>query len=173
MLFSHPADFTPVCTSEFLAFAQQHEQFQAVGCDLLGLSVDSLFAHLAWVRAIEQVFAVTIPFPVLEDPSMAIARAYGMLDAAAADTATVRMTLIIDPDGIVRMTSNYPMTTGRNVEEILRTVLALQTTDAHGVYTPEAWRQGEPVIEPNLPLSTGAMAPNWFFRTRELADNYE
>lgn len=170
VLFSHPADFTPVCTSEILAFARLHGEFLALNCELLGLSVDSLFAHMGWIGAMEGTFGVTIPFPLLEDPSMAIAKAYGMLDPEAVDSATVRMTLIIDPDGIVRMTSTYPMTTGRSVHEVLRTVQALQVSDAHNVYTPEGWSIGDRVIDADLMLGTGPGSPDWFFRTSALGD---
>ncbi len=130
LLFSHPADFTPVCTSEFIAFARAHGRFQALGCELLGLSVDSLFAHLAWVRSIEAGFGVEIPFPIAEDISMGLARAYGMLHPADTSTATVRGSFLIDPSGTIRMLSYYPMTTGRSVEELLRTLAALQESDA-------------------------------------------
>ena len=102
VFFSHPADFTPVCTTEFIAFAKRQADFDKLECSLLGLSVDSLYSHLAWVRAIEAHFGVAIGFPIVEDPSMAIGRAYGMIDAAAQDSAAVRATYIIDPEGIVR-----------------------------------------------------------------------
>ncbi len=148
LLFSHPADFTPVCTSEFVAFARAAEQFAALDCDLLAMSMDSLFAHLAWVRCIREHFGVTIPFPIVEDPSMAIARAYGMISPRAPDTAMVRAAFVIDPQGIIRAITWYPMTTGRNVEELLRLVAALQMTEVHGVSTPEGWRPGEDVILP-------------------------
>lgn len=169
VFFSHPADFTPVCTSEFLAFAKLHSDFQAIGCDLLGLSVDSLFSHVAWVKAIRDAFGVAIPFPIAEDPSMAIASAYGMLRPGAVDSATVRSCFIIDADGIIRMMAAYPMTTGRNVSEILRTVRALQTTDEHNVFTPECWKPGEAIIRPSAPISEdGTLDPDWFYRTTEL-----
>lgn len=169
VFFSHPADFTPVCTSEFIAFAQAHEEFQALGCDLLALSVDSLFAHVAWIKAIRDAFNIEIPFPLAEDPSMAIATAYGMLPPNARDSTTVRSNFIIDPDGIIRALSVYPMSTGRNVAEILRTVRALQTTDMHNVFTPEAWQAGGHVIKPASPISgTGSLDSAWFYKTCEL-----
>lgn len=171
VFFSHPADFTPVCTSEFLSFARLFPRFQAIDCDLLGLSVDSLFSHYAWVKAIRDAFGVDIPFPIAEDPSMSIAGAYGMLRPGAPDSTTVRACLIIDPDGIVRMTASYPMSTGRNVEEVLRTVRALQTTDLHNVFTPEAWQPGDPVIEPAHAMSDdGSLDPDWFYRPVELEE---
>ncbi|MDN5925986.1 MAG: peroxiredoxin [Hyphomicrobiales bacterium] len=168
VFFSHPADFTPVCTSEFLAFARHYDAFQTADCDLLGLSVDSLFSHLAWVKAIKDAFGVAIPFPIAEDPSMAIAKAYGMLRPDAPDSTTVRACFIIDPDGIIRMTASYPMSTGRNVEEILRTVRALQATDAYNVFTPEAWQPGGRVIKPAAVISAeGELDPDWFYRTMQ------
>lgn len=169
VFFSHPADFTPVCTSEFLTFSRLFPDFQAIGCDLLGLSVDSLFSHLAWAKAIRDAFGVDIPFPIAEDPSMAIATAYGMLKPDARDSTTVRACFIIDPDGIIRMTASYPMSTGRNVEEILRTVRALQTTDEHNVFTPEGWRPGERVIQPAPAVTAdGTLDPDWFYRTMDI-----
>lgn len=169
VFFSHPADFTPVCTSEFVAFAQAHEAFQAVDCDLLALSVDSLSSHLAWQQSIEQRFGVRVPFPIVEDPAMGIARAYGMLPAGSTSSATVRTTFIIDPEGIVRALIAYPLTVGRSVAEILRLVKALQTSDAADVSTPEGWRPGEPVLA-NPPLTAdelaqvGACGTDWYFR---------
>lgn len=103
VFFSHPADFTPVCTSEFVAFARAAPEFSALGCALLALSVDSLFSHIAWVRTIERRFGVAIPFPVVEDPSMAIASAYGMIHPGASSSSTVRGCFVIDPEGVVRM----------------------------------------------------------------------
>jgi peroxiredoxin 2/4 len=148
VLFSHPADFTPVCTSEYVAFARAFERFQAIDCELLGLSVDSLSSHLAWAKSIEHRFEVRVPFPMLEDPSMAIARAYGMLPPGATSSATVRTTFVIDPSGTIRATITYPMTVGRNVEEILRLVEALRVTDKSNVLTPEGWRPGDDIIVP-------------------------
>lgn len=175
LLFSHPADFTPVCTSEFMAFARAHDRFQAMGCELLGLSVDSLFAHLAWVRGIEAEFGVAIPFPIAEDLSMALARAYGMIHPADTSTATVRGTFLIDPAGIIRMLSYYPMTTGRNVEELLRALAALQEHDATGVSTPADWRPGEEgLLPPPLTVQEAADrakagAPAWYFQRQPSA----
>lgn len=169
VFFSHPADFTPVCTSEFVAFAQLAADFDAIGCDLLGLSVDSLFSHLAWVRAIQERFSLKIPFPVCEDPSMAIARAYGMLDAAAGTSATVRGLFVIDPKGIVRMSSFYPMSTGRSVAEVLRTVQALQLSDGHDVATPEGWQPGDEIIDfADMVREDGVGVSDWLYRTRTL-----
>lgn len=150
VFFAHPADFTPVCTSEFIGFAKAHERFRALGCELLALSVDSLFSHVAWVRAIAEKFGIAVNFPVAEDPSMAIAEAYGMIHRGATTSATVRATFVIDPDGIIRAILWYPMSTGRSVAEILRLVEALQVGDQAGVSTPEGWMPGDRVID--LPM---------------------
>jgi peroxiredoxin (alkyl hydroperoxide reductase subunit C) len=175
VLFAHPADFTPVCASEFVGFAKAYGRFQALGCDLLALSVDSLFAHVAWVRSIAEKFGVEIPFPVAEDPSMAIARAYGMIHPGAMTSATVRATFVIDPDGIIRALTWYPMSTGRNVAEILRVVAALQVSDREAVSTPEGWMPGDKVIDvPPLggkPRGEDAAREgviDWYYRLREL-----
>lgn len=169
LLFSHPADFTPVCTSEFIAFARAYETFQSMGCELLGLSVDSLFAHLAWVRSIRDTFAIEIPFPIAEDLSMSIAQAYGMIHPSDTSTATVRGSFLIDPAGIVRMLSFYPMAVGRNVDEIIRTLAALQENDASGLSTPADWQPGEDGVLPppatvqEADARTSAGAPAWYF----------
>ena len=120
ILFSHPADFTPVCTTEFLAFAKFHDRFRKLGCELLGLSIDSTYSHLAWVRNIKEKFGVDIPFPIIDDLSMRVAHDYGMIQPGASDTSTVRATFVIDPEGKVRAMVYYPMTNGRSVEEFLR-----------------------------------------------------
>lgn len=172
LLFSHPADFTPVCTSEFIAFARAQARFDALDCALLALSVDGLFSHLAWLRDIQARFGVTIGFPVIEDPSMAIARGYGMVDPAAGDSATTRGAYVIDPQGIVRAMNWYPMEVGRSVEELLRLVTALQTADRERAATPEGWQPGGRLLEP-VPLDAeAALAVQpaddeaWYFRWR-------
>ena len=156
VLFSHPADFTPVCTTEFMAFARRNREFQALNTELLGLSIDSHFAHVAWVRNIKEKFGVDIPFPVIADLNMKVANAYGMIQPGASDTATVRATFIIDDKGVLRAMLYYPMTNGRSIDEILRLVTALQTSDANGIATPENWQPGEMVIVP--PPATAAAA---------------
>ncbi len=170
LFFSHPADFTPVCTSEFVGLARAAEAFAALNCDLLALSVDSLFSHLAWVLSIEQQFEVKISFPIVEDPSMALARAYGMLDAESGDSAAVRATYFIDPEGIIRALTWYPMTNGRSVEEMLRLLAALQATDMTGNSTPAGWKPGEDLLKP-APLTaaearerTDHSATPWYYR---------
>lgn len=171
LLFSHPADFTPVCTSEFVALARQAEAFEAIGCDLLALSVDSLYSHLAWLADIQRRFGVTVPFPVIEDPSMEIGRAYGMVDDQSADSATVRATFVIDPDGVVRAMSWYPMNIGRSVEEMLRLVQALQAADREQASTPAGWTPGGPMLEPAAltledALARGQGETAWYYRER-------
>lgn len=148
ILFSHPADFTPVCTTEFLAFARFHERFQKLGCELLGLSIDSTYSHLAWIRNIKEKFGVEIPFPIIDDLSMRIAHDYGMIQPGASDTSAVRATFFIDPEAKVRAMVYYPMTNGRSVEEFLRLLQGLQTSDRHSVATPEGWCPGEKVMVP-------------------------
>ncbi len=171
--FSHPADFTPVCTSEFVAFAKAAKDFSALNCELLALSVDSLFSHMAWIRSIHQQFGIKIPFPIIEDPSMAIAQAYGMIAPHAPDAAMVRAVFVIGPDGIIRAISWYPMTTGRSVSELLRLVEALQISDAHDVATPEGWRPGDDVILPPPLTAEEAFerheqGTDWYYRTGPL-----
>lgn len=175
VLFSHPADFTPVCTSEFVSFSKVYPKFQELGCDLLALSVDSLFSHVAWVRSIRERFNVVVPFPIAEDPSMAIAKAYGMIHPGAADSSTVRATFVIDPDGLIRALIWYPMSTGRRVDEIIRLVSALQVTDSDAVSTPEGWMPGDDVIDAApLSIEESDAAPesskvhDWYYRVRKL-----
>ena len=148
MLFSHPSDFTPVCTTEFIAFARAHDKFAALNTELLGLSIDSRYAHIAWVRSIKENFGVDIRFPIIEDLSMRVAHAYGMVMPGASDTSAVRATFVIDPQGILRAMVYYPMSNGRSIKEFLRLLAALQTVDANKVATPENWQPGEPVIVP-------------------------
>jgi peroxiredoxin (alkyl hydroperoxide reductase subunit C) len=168
LFFSHPADFTPVCTSEFVALAEAAPRFAALGCELLGLSVDSLHAHLAWIRAIQEIFGVTVPFPVIEDPSMAIGRAYGMIDESAQDSSAMRAVYVIDPEGFIRAMSWYPLTVGRSVEEMLRLVSALQRTASGEVMTPEGWRPGDDLLLPPTLTMAEALKPgapqDWFYR---------
>jgi peroxiredoxin (alkyl hydroperoxide reductase subunit C) len=176
ILFSHPADFTPVCTTEFIAFAQHYGEFQKLNCDLLGLSVDSVYSHIAWVRNIEERFGVKIPFPIIADLSMEVALMYNMIQPGAGDTSAVRCTYFIDPDGILRAMVYYPMTNGRSVPEFLRLLKALQTSDEHKVATPEGWQPGDKVIVPPPGTTEDAAAResegfetiDWYFSKREL-----
>ncbi|MDZ7669886.1 MAG: peroxiredoxin [Gammaproteobacteria bacterium] len=177
VLFSHPADFTPVCTTEFMAFARAFDRFQERNCDLLGLSIDSNYAHIAWVRSIKENFGVEIPFPIIEDLSMAVASAYGMIQPGASDTSAVRATFLIDPEGVLRAMVYYPMSNGRSVDEFLRLLTALQTSDEHGVATPENWQPGEKVIVPPPQTteaaekreSEGYEYTDWYFSKKDVA----
>jgi peroxiredoxin (alkyl hydroperoxide reductase subunit C) len=146
VLFSHPADFTPVCTTEFVEFARLQDEFSQRNTQLIGLSIDSVPAHIAWVRNIEENFGVQVKFPVLADLNMKVAQLYGMIHPGADTTATVRCVFIIDPDQVVRAMLYYPLTNGRNIEEVLRLVDALQTHDKHNVATPANWQPGENVL---------------------------
>jgi peroxiredoxin (alkyl hydroperoxide reductase subunit C) len=158
ILFSHPADFTPVCTTEFIAFAEIFPELQKRGVDLIGLSVDSVYSHIAWVRAIEEKMGVKIPFPIIADLNKDVASAYGMIMPGASTTEAVRCVFFIDPKGILRAMLYYPLTTGRNMQEILRVVDALQTSDQHNVATPANWKPGEKVIIPAPKTQDGAEA---------------
>ena len=148
ILFSHPADFTPVCTTEFVEFAKIAPQLKERGVELLGLSIDSIYSHLAWVQAIEDKFGIAIPFPVIADSDRTVATLYGMLMPGDGGTEASRCVFIIDPKSIVRAMIYYPLTTGRNMGEILRLIDALQTTDRHKVGTPANWRPGDKIIMP-------------------------
>ncbi|MDM7457197.1 MAG: peroxiredoxin [Tepidimonas sp.] len=176
ILFSHPADFTPVCTTEFIAFAKAADTFKAMNCELLGLSIDSLFSHLAWTRNIQEKFGVTIPFPIIEDIKMEVASAYGMVHPGAADTQAVRATFFIDPNGILRAMVYYPMSNGRSIPEFIRLLQAMQTSDEHAVATPEGWTPGCEVIVPPPKTdadaarraSEGYKTVDWYFSTKSL-----
>lgn len=167
IFFSHPADFTPVCTTEFVGLAKAADRFAAMGCELLGMSVDSLFSHFAWLRAIREAFGVTIRFPVIEDPSMAIGRAYGMIGADASDSATIRSTYFIDPEGVIRAITTYPHNVGRSVDEMLRVVAALKRATGDQVLTPEGWHPGDdvlllPATAPGGDLDADWLDADWF-----------
>ncbi len=148
LLFSHPADFTPVCTTEFIGFAGLYPKLQDMGCELLGLSIDSIFSHIAWVRNIEEKFGVEIPFPVIADLNGKVAGAYGMIMPGESSTETSRCVFVIDPEQKIRAMVYYPLSTGRNMQEILRLITALQTSDKHSVATPADWQPGEKAIVP-------------------------
>ncbi len=172
LLFSHPGDFTPVCTSEFVALTKAADRFAALDCALLAISVDSLYSHLAWVRAIRDHFGVMISFPIVEDPSMVIGRAYGMIADAAGDAGSMRSTFFIDPSGVIRATTCYPATVGRSVDEILRVMAALQRVDADDIVTPEGWRPGDDVLAPAEAHQDAVLASRddaWFHRVRRVS----
>lgn len=148
VLFSHPADFTPVCSTEFLAFARKADEFAKRNVQLMGLSIDSIYSHLAWIKDLEEMTGTVIDFPVIADLDMKVSHLYGMVHPGAGDTATVRTVFVIDDKGILRAMLYYPMTNGRNIDEILRLVDALQFTDKTGLATPANWQPGELAIVP-------------------------
>jgi peroxiredoxin (alkyl hydroperoxide reductase subunit C) len=154
ILFSHPADFTPVCTSEFMTFARMQSEFKELNTELVGLSVDSLYAHIAWLRTIQEKIEwngmknMEVTFPLIEDIKMDVAKKFGMIQPNQSSTQAVRAVFVIDPDGIIRTILYYPLSTGRNFDEIKRIILALQKADKDGVATPADWRPGDDVIVP-------------------------
>jgi peroxiredoxin 2/4 len=166
VLFSHPADFTPVCTTEFVALAKAQPKFAEMNCDLMALSIDSLFSHLAWIRAIRDRFGVEIRFPIIEDPTLVIGRAYGMVSPDCSDSSAVRTTFFIDPEGVIRATTCYPASIGRSVDEMLRIVAALQASDRHAGLAPEGWTPGCPLLkqpEPDIDaVFASDDAVSWF-----------
>lgn len=153
ILFSHPADFTPVCTTEFMTFASMIDEFRALNTELIGLSVDSLYSHIAWLRKIQELEwkgmrNVEVTFPLIEDIRMEVASKYGMIQPGASNTQAVRAVFVIDPEGIIRTILYYPLSTGRNFQEIKRIIIALQKADSDNVATPADWIPGEDTIVP-------------------------
>lgn len=148
VMFSHPADFTPVCTTEFIAFAQVADELKALNVQLIGLSIDSVPSHLAWIRNLKEKMGVQITFPIIADLDMKIAKTYGMIHPGSSSTATVRTVFFIDDKGTLRAMFYYPLTNGRYMPEIIRLVKAFQTTDTYGVSTPANWQPGDKVVVP-------------------------
>ena len=154
IFFSHPADFTPVCTSEFMTFATMEDEFTALNTKLVGLSIDGLYSHIAWLRTIKDKIEfkgmkdVEVTFPLIEDITMEIARKYGMIMPGEDSTKAVRAVFVVDPQGIIRTIIYYPLSLGRNFDELKRVIIALQTADALSVATPADWRPGDAVIVP-------------------------
>jgi len=161
IFFSHPADFTPVCTTEFMTFATMADDFKALNAELIGLSIDSHFSHIAWLRTIKEKIEykgmkdVEVNFPVIADLTMGVAKAFGMLQPSASNTQAVRAVFVIDPEATIRAILYYPLSNGRNMDEIKRLLIAMQTSDKHGVATPANWQPGDEVIVPP-PGSCGA-----------------
>ena len=176
VFFSHPADFTPVCTTELSEFARRFPDFKKLNCELLGLSVDSVPSHIAWTRNIREKFGISIEYPVIADRDMKVARLFGMVHEPVSDTATVRAVFFIDPNQTIRALIYYPLQNGRSVDEILRVVQALQTTDSNQVSTPEGWRPGEDVIVPPPQTLEGAdkrvnepyKVVDWYFSKKKI-----
>jgi peroxiredoxin (alkyl hydroperoxide reductase subunit C) len=184
VLFSHPADFTPVCTTEFMTFATMEKDFNDANCKLVGLSIDSLYSHIAWLRTIKEKIEyrgmknVEVNFPVIEDISMNIARKYGMIMPGESSTKAVRAVFVIDLKGIIRSIIYYPLSLGRNFEEIYRILIALQTADDFNIATPADWLPGDDVIVPTagscgvakerMDNKTDMTCYDWFFCTKKL-----
>ena len=186
ILFSHPADFTPVCTTEFMTFGTMAKEFEDLNCQLVGLSVDGLFSHIAWLRTIKEKIDykgmknVEVRFPLIEDITMEVANKYGMIQPGDSTTKAVRAVFFIDPQGIVRTLMYYPSSLGRNFDEIKRVLIGLQTSDNFGVALPADWRPGDEVIVPpagscgvaqeRITDKTGKLkCYDWFFCTNELS----
>ena len=185
ILFSHPADFTPVCTSEFMTFASLEEKFEKANCKLVGLSVDGLYSHIAWLRTIKEKIEykgmkdVEVKFPLIEDITMDVAKKYGMVMPGESSTKAVRAVFFVDPKGIIRAIIYYPLSLGRNFDELYRALVAMQTADAFSIATPADWRPGDDVIVP--PAGSCGVAKermenkeemkcyDWFFCTKKLS----
>ncbi|MBK7757496.1 MAG: peroxiredoxin [Deltaproteobacteria bacterium] len=171
VLFSHPADFTPVCTTEIAQFARKQDVFDALNVQLIGLSIDSIYSHIAWARFIENELGVPVKFPLIADLSQQVAAKYGMLHPGVSNTATVRAVFLIDPNQVVRAMVYYPLTTGRSIDEIIRVVQALQLNAKHALATPEGWHPGDKcIVPPPLTLAGAAErvksnyeVTDWFF----------
>ena len=185
ILFSHPADFTPVCTTEFMTFGKMAAEYEALNCQLVGLSIDGLYSHIAWLRTIKDKIDykgmkdIEIKFPLIEDVSMHVAKLYGMVQPGESETQAVRAVFFIDPKGIIRTILYYPLSLGRNFDEIKRVLMGLQTADNFGVVLPADWRPGDDVIVPTAgscgvakermeSKAEDTKCYDWFFCTRKL-----
>ena len=186
ILFSHPADFTPVCTSEFMTFATMEQEFAALNTQLVGLSVDGLYSHIAWLRAIKEKIEykgmknVEVKFPLIEDITMDVAKRYGMIQPGESATQAVRAVFFIDPNDVIRAIVYYPLALGRNFDELKRVIIALQTADNFGVALPADWRPGDNVIVPPAGScgvaksrmdgdEEGVVCHDWYFCTKPLS----
>lgn len=178
ILFSHPADFTPVCTTEFIEFARRHDELTSKNVAVIGNSIDSIYSHIAWTRNIEDKFGVKINFPVIADLDQKVARLYGMVHTPSSVTAAVRCVYFIDPKRVIRAMIYYPLNVGRNFDEIMRVVDALQTVDKNAVACPANWRPGDDVIVPapvtakgaaDRVASTDLKVTDWYFSKKPLA----
>lgn len=181
VLFSHPADFTPVCTTEFIGFAERSKDFEDRNVQLVGNSVDSVFSHLAWVQAIKEKQGVEVTFPIIADLDMTVAKKYGMIHPVSNGTAAVRAVFVIDDKGIVRAMVYYPMNVGRNIDEIIRLVDALQLSDKEGVSCPANWKPGDDVVV-GAPRTQAALderlkdtsldIKDWYLATKKLKTDH-
>jgi len=165
VLFSHPADFTPVCTTEFMAFSAIADELKSMNVQLMGLSIDSVHSHLAWIRNVKEKMGVDIPFPIIADLEMKVAKKYGMIHPGQSSTAAIRAVFFIDDKGILRAMIYYPLNAGRYMPEIVRLIKSLQTTDKYGVATPANWQPGDKVVVP-APKNKAEM-------DKRLAEGYE
>ena len=181
ILFSHPADFTPICTTEILTFGARTEEFRALNCELVGLSVDSRNSHIAWLKTIREKIEykgmkdVKVGFPIIDDVAMKVASLYGMIQPGESQTAAVRAVFFVDPKGVLRAMIYYPLALGRNFDEIRRVLVGLQTIDAFGIALPADWRPGDEVIVPmkgddQEKVPEGAKCYDWFFCTQAAAE---
>ncbi len=176
VLFSHPADFTPVCTTEFMAFSAVEDELKSLNVQLLGLSIDSVHSHLAWIRNVREKMGVDIPFPIIADLDMNVAKKYGMIHPGQSNTATIRTVFFIDDKGIMRAMIYYPLSNGRYIPEIIRLIKALQTSDKFGVATPANWQPGDKVVVPapknkaemEKRLSEGYECKDWYLCFKKL-----
>ena len=184
ILFSHPADFTPVCTSEFMTFGSMQKEFEALNCQLVGLSIDGLSSHIAWLRTIKEhidwkgMQNIDVQFPLIDDITMNVAKNYGMIQPGESETKAVRAVFFIDPKGVIRTIIYYPLALGRNFDELKRVLIGLQTVDNFGVALPADWRPGDEVIVP-APSTMKAVAKrvedkdmhcyDWFFCTKDIS----
>lgn len=185
ILFSHPADFTPVCTSEFMTFASLEAKFEKANCKLVGLSVDGLYSHIAWLRTIKEKIEykgmkdVEVKFPLIEDITMSVAKKYGMMMPGESSTKAVRAVFFVDPKGIIRAIIYYPLSLGRNFDELYRALIAMQAADAFSIATPADWQPGDDVIIPTAgscgvakermeTAEEGKTCYDWFFCTKKL-----
>jgi peroxiredoxin (alkyl hydroperoxide reductase subunit C) len=184
ILFSHPADFTPVCTSEFITFASMEDKFRNANCELVGLSIDGLYSHIAWLRTIKEKIEfngmsnIEVKFPLIEDISMEIATKYGMIQPGESTTKAVRAVFFVDPLGIIRAMIYYPLSIGRNFDELYRALIAMQTTDKFDVACPADWQPGDDVIVPpagscgvakeRMDSADNINCKDWFFCTKKL-----
>lgn len=171
VLFSHPADFTPVCTTELTGFAQRFDEFRALNAKLIGLSVDSVHSHLAWLENMKDKMGVELPYPLIADLDTKVAQLYGMIHPGASGTATIRAVFLIDPKRIVRAVIYYPMNVGRNMDEVLRVLKALQTADAFSCATPANWQPGQKVVVP-APKTVSEIAERRSHSDYEIRDFY-
>jgi peroxiredoxin (alkyl hydroperoxide reductase subunit C) len=185
ILFSHPADFTPVCTSEFMTFASLEKNFNDANCKLVGLSVDGLYSHIAWLRTIKEKIEykgmknIEVRFPLIEDITMEVAKKYGMIQPGESNTKAVRAVFFIDPKGIIRTIIYYPLSIGRNFDELYRVLVGLQTADSFSVALPADWRPGDDVIIPTagscgvakqrMENKKDTKCYDWFFCTKKLS----